>query len=126
MHVFWLVVMWFGIAVVVIAGGLALLLSLVSDAPKQTSARPKPRPSPAQQVQAEQQAKIVCQFCQQVGSVTARRVKRRKRTSATRVVGGVMTMGGSLGVTGVSKKGTVTELHCSNCGMTWDAPLAKP
>lgn len=69
----------------------------------------------------EQQAKIVCQFCQETGQVTVRVEKRAKRKTATRMLFGVATMGGSLAATGVSKKGRVTVLHCKNCGMTWDA-----
>jgi hypothetical protein len=69
---------------------------------------------------ADQRAQIVCQFCQQSGCVTARKVQRVKRKTATRIIGGVATMGGSLALTGVSKKGVVTEMSCSNCGMTWD------
>jgi hypothetical protein len=70
--------------------------------------------------------KIVCQFCQQAGGVSVRTEKRAKRKTATRMLFGAATMGGSLAATGVSKKGTVTVLRCSNCGMKWDAPKANP
>lgn len=83
------------------------------------------RPAPAAPTASaleQQQAKIVCQFCQQAGGVTVGRVRRAKRKTFTRLAGAVVTAGGSLPLTGVSKKGTVTQLHCSNCGMTWDAP----
>lgn len=96
--------------------------------------RPDARPSPAKAAAApsvrssreEQQARIVCQFCQQAGGVTVRNERRAKRKTATRIGFGVMTLGGSLGATGVSKKGTVTVLSCSSCGMKWDAPKAQP
>lgn len=68
----------------------------------------------------EQRGQIVCQFCGERGCVTARRVARVKRKTATRIAGAVVTMGGSALLTGVSKKGAVTELSCSNCGMSWD------
>ena len=68
----------------------------------------------------QQRGQIVCQFCQEQGCVTARKVPRVKRKTATRIVGGIATMGGSLALTGVSKKGVVIELSCSNCGMSWD------
>lgn len=74
----------------------------------------------------QRHAKIVCQFCQEAGGVTVRRTRRVKRKTGMRIFGAVATMGATLPVAGVSKKGTVTELHCSNCGMSWDAPLAKP
>lgn len=70
--------------------------------------------------------RIVCQFCQQAGQVTVRTERRAKRKTATRLFGAVVTMGGSLPVTGVSKKGTVTVLTCGNCGMSWDAPKVNP
>lgn len=85
-----------------------------------------PAPAPPRETDADRQAKIVCQFCQERGGVTAKQVKRAKRKSATRILGAVVTAGGSLGVGGITKKGWVTELSCSNCGMKWDAPLAKP
>jgi transcription elongation factor Elf1 len=70
--------------------------------------------------------KIVCQFCQQPGHVKVRTEKRAKRKTATRLFGAAVTLGGSAMVTGVSKKGRVTVLHCGNCGMEWDAPKAQP
>jgi hypothetical protein len=70
--------------------------------------------------------KIVCQFCQQPGHVTVHTERRAKRKTATRMLFGAATMGGSLAVTGVSKKGSVTVLTCGNCGMKWDAPKAQP
>lgn len=69
---------------------------------------------------------IVCQFCHTAGGVTVRRERRAKRKTATRIGFGVLTLGGSIPATGVSKKGTVTVLSCSNCGMAWDAPKAQP
>lgn len=66
------------------------------------------------------QAKIVCPHCQTAGHVTFREVKRKKRVTATRLLGAAVTAGGSLAVTGVSKKGYVNEMSCSNCGVTWD------
>lgn len=74
----------------------------------------------------EQRAKIICPYCQQPGHVTVAQERRVKRKTATRFLGAAVTMGGSLPLTGVSKKGTVTTLSCSNCGMKWDAPKAQP
>lgn len=65
--------------------------------------------------------KVVCQFCTEAGQVHVRVEKRAKRKTATRMLFGAATMGGSLAVTGVSKKGKHTVLHCKNCGMEWDA-----
>lgn len=75
----------------------------------------------AAEEQQRQQEQIVCQHCQIRGQVTARQVKRAKRISGTRLVGGMLTGGGSLLATGVTKKHPwVTEMHCRNCGMRWD------
>lgn len=75
----------------------------------------------ANAAQAEAQAKIVCQFCQESGKVTFRQVKRKKRLTVTRVLGATLTAGASLPIAGVSsKKGMVTEMHCASCGMRWD------
>lgn len=68
----------------------------------------------------EAQKKIVCQFCQEPGGVTVRHFKKDKRLSATRLLGGMVTMGASVAVVGVTKKGHVTRLTCDNCKMTWD------
>lgn len=78
------------------------------------------------EAQLEAQRKIVCPYCQTPGCVQVTQERRVKRKTATRILGAVATGGGSLAVTGVSKKGTVTVLSCSNCLMQWDAPLAKP
>lgn len=75
---------------------------------------------------AEQKARIICPYCQTAGNVTVGQERRVKRKTATRILGAAVTMGASLPVTGVSKKGTVTTLWCSNCGMKWDAPKAQP
>lgn len=77
-------------------------------------------------VMAGDSSKIICQFCQERGQVTVRTERRAKRKTATRMLFGAATLGGSLAATGVSKKGTVTVLRCGNCGMSWDAPLGKP
>lgn len=68
----------------------------------------------------EAHKKIVCQFCQETGHVTVQRFKKDKRLSATRTLTGMATLGASAMVVGVTKKGWVTRLSCSNCGMTWD------
>lgn len=74
----------------------------------------------AKQDRADAQSKLVCKFCHESGCVTARRVKRAKRLSATRIVGGIASAGGTVAATGVSKKKVVMEMRCSNCNMSWD------
>lgn len=74
----------------------------------------------AQREREEARAKIVCQFCQEPGNVTVDHFKKDKRLSATRLVGGIVTAGGSFAVAGATKKGWVTRMTCSNCKMTWE------
>lgn len=65
-------------------------------------------------------SQLVCPHCQTKGKIKTQRVKRAKRKTATRMLFGAATFGGSLAATGVSKKATVTACHCRNCGMQWD------
>lgn len=78
------------------------------------------------QVAANQQAQIMCPHCQVRGQVTKRFERRAKRKTATRVLGATATLGASLPLAGVSKKGTVQVMSCGNCGMTWDIENARP
>ena len=63
---------------------------------------------------------LVCPHCQTRGQVSVWTERRAKRKTATRITGAVLTAGGSLPATGVSKKGTVQVMHCAHCDMTWD------
>lgn len=76
--------------------------------------------SKAKQDRADAQSRLVCKFCNQSGCVTARRVKRDKRPSATRILGGIASAGGTVAAFGVTKKRNVMEMRCSNCNMSWD------
>jgi len=67
------------------------------------------------------QAAIVCPHCLVQGKVNARRTRRKKGVSGGKATGAVLTGGLSLLATGLSRKERATELHCSNCGTTWDA-----
>ena len=62
---------------------------------------------------------IVCPHCQTQGHVTSKQVKVKKGISGGKLTAAVLTVGFSLLVTGLSRKQTVTQLKCSNCGMTW-------
>ena len=65
------------------------------------------------------EAKMVCPHCQQAGGVTTKSVKQKKGLSGGKATGAVLTGGLSILATGLSRKETVTEAHCKNCGATW-------
>jgi hypothetical protein len=69
---------------------------------------------------AEAQARIVCQFCGEAGHVTARMVQRKHGVSGGKATAALLTGGVSLVAVGLSRKGYVTRLTCSNCRMSWD------
>lgn len=64
--------------------------------------------------------KIKCRHCGEA-SVTSRQVRRKQGVSGGKATGAVLTLGWSTLLTGLSRKATVTELHCASCGLTYDA-----
>jgi hypothetical protein len=69
---------------------------------------------------AARQAKVICPHCQQAGGVSRRLVRRKRGISGGKAAGAVLTGGVSMLATGLSRKEDVTNLSCSNCGMSWD------
>lgn len=64
-------------------------------------------------------AQLVCPHCQTKGFVRTSAVKRKKGISGGKAVGAVLTAGLSMLVTGLARKESETEAHCSNCSSTW-------
>ena len=64
-------------------------------------------------------AKVVCPHCHVTGHVTTRQLKVKKGVSGGKATGAILTGGFSLLATGLSRKVTVTEARCGNCGVTW-------
>ena len=62
---------------------------------------------------------LVCPHCQSRGTVRTKRVRQKKGISGGKATAAVLTGGVSLLATGLSRKETQTEAHCSNCGSTW-------
>lgn len=62
---------------------------------------------------------IVCPYCQTTGSVQRAQVRVKKGISGGKATAAVMTAGISLLATGLSRKESVTQMHCSNCGTGW-------
>lgn len=70
---------------------------------------------------AEAQKLIICNYCQQSGGVTVRNIQQKQGVSGGKATSALLTGGVSLFAVGLSKKGMVNELTCSNCRMTWHA-----
>ena len=64
-------------------------------------------------------SRMVCPHCQARGTVTTKKVRRKKGVSGAKATGAVLTLGWSLLVTGLSRKEEETEAHCTACGATW-------
>ena len=64
--------------------------------------------------------KMICPHCQAQGYVKIKRKKKKKGISGGKVMGAIVTGGWSLLGTGLSRKETVNQAKCSNCGIKWD------
>jgi hypothetical protein len=64
---------------------------------------------------------IVCPHCQVAGHVRATQTKVKKGVSGGKATGALLTGGLSMLATGLSRKETVTQMHCTNCNVTWHA-----
>jgi hypothetical protein len=63
---------------------------------------------------------LVCPHCQVQGGVRTLRGKGKKGISGSKATAAVLTMGLSIGATGLSRKQIMTRAKCANCGVTWD------
>ena len=66
-----------------------------------------------------QSAALVCPHCQSEGTVRTKQVMQKRGISGGKATAAVLTGGVSLLATGLSRKETCTEAHCSRCGSTW-------
>lgn len=64
-------------------------------------------------------SEMICPHCQTRGSVTTKKVKKKKGISGAKTTGALLTFGWSLFATGLSRKEEETEAHCGACGATW-------
>ena len=60
-----------------------------------------------------------CPHCQTQGLVRAKSITRKAGVSGAKATGALLTGGVSLLATGLSRKESVTQAHCDNCGSTW-------
>jgi hypothetical protein len=57
---------------------------------------------------------IICPHCQAKGKVRTTQTRKTEHTRQRGIIGGV------LGVKTTTDKGTMTQLHCDNCDVTWN------
>jgi hypothetical protein len=62
---------------------------------------------------------LLCPHCQVRGQVTTEQIKVKHGISGGKATAAVMTAGLSVVAGGLSRKDTVTQMHCGHCGMTW-------
>ena len=79
----------------------------------------EPTAKPDARTKAAQDAQIVCPQCQVRGHVTTKKVKLKKGISGAKATAGLITLGASVFLTGLSRKQEATEATCSNCGSVW-------
>jgi hypothetical protein len=65
------------------------------------------------------QSQMICPHCQTRGRVSTKKMKKKVGISGGKATGAVLTGGLSILATGLSRKESVTEAHCSSCGATW-------
>lgn len=81
-------------------------------------ANPDPDGTPEQR-HAHRDSQIVCPHCQERGHVRSQAIRRNQRLSLKKAGGAVATLGMSAPLTGLSKKQAVTQMSCTNCGVSW-------
>ena len=64
-------------------------------------------------------SQIVCVHCQVRGGVRTKRIQKDAGISGKKASAAALTGGISILATGLSRKETVTQAHCDNCGSTW-------
>lgn len=64
---------------------------------------------------------VKCPHCDTVGTCTTKRTQRKKGVSGGKATAAVFTGGVSMVATGLSRKESVTVIHCRNCNVKWEA-----
>ena len=62
---------------------------------------------------------MICPHCSTTGDVRTKSVTQKKGISGGKATAALMTAGVSLLATGLSRKETNTQAHCTNCKNTW-------
>lgn len=64
---------------------------------------------------------IVCPHCLTRGTVKVTSARRKQGISGGKATAALFTLGTSTLATGLSRKVSVSHMHCETCGMSWDA-----
>jgi hypothetical protein len=62
---------------------------------------------------------LICPHCETKGRVRTKYVKKKTGISGGKATAAVLTGGLSMLATGLSRKESLTQAHCENCGSTW-------
>ena len=62
---------------------------------------------------------IICPHCQTKGRTHAKSIKQKKGISGAKTTAALLTGGVSMLATGLSRKESNTQAHCSKCKSTW-------
>ena len=62
---------------------------------------------------------MICPYCHATGTVTTTKVKKKSGIHGGKATAAVLTAGLTLIGTGLSRKNTMTQAHCSKCGATY-------
>jgi hypothetical protein len=63
---------------------------------------------------------VICPHCHSTGTVHTKEVKRKKGVSGGKATAALLTGGISLLATGLSRKESHLQAHCSYCDVTWE------
>ena len=113
------VVAWVLVAFAAAIWGLYLWISTPASRAQDRAAQ-KAKRARQRQDRLDQPKHLICPHCQTKGSVTSRSVTRKKGISGGKATGAVVTGGASVFLTGLSRTEGATQMHCSNCGTTWN------
>jgi hypothetical protein len=68
---------------------------------------------------AHASAAMICPHCRTRGTVRTMPIRRKVGISGAKATGAILTGGVSLLATGLSRKESATQAHCSQCSATW-------
>jgi hypothetical protein len=63
---------------------------------------------------------VICPHCQMKGGVHTKNVKTKKGISGGKATAALLTGGISMLATGLSRKESGVQAHCTNCDVTWN------
>ncbi len=70
-------------------------------------------------IYGQKNSQMICPHCNKAGYIHTKSVKQKKGVSGAKATGAILTGGISLLATGLSRKESNTQAHCTNCNNTW-------